>query len=287
MLAVFKRDLKSFYVTMIGCAFTAFIVGIVGIYFSYYCLNSGYPYFGDVLCNVANIMLLALPIITMKSFAEEQKTKTDQILYTSRLSITKIVLGKFLAMTTVWLLPILLCCICPIIVNHLGRAHYSSDYSSILAVFLLGCAYIAIGMFISSLTESSIIAGVSTFAILLIFQLMNGITSFYSKTAFASLIGLLVLIVAFSGIYYLLTKNKYIAYLIAILGSIVLILLYFNNESSFNNLLPDFLNKIPLTSSLYNFSMKIFDVTALIYYISVIAVFIFLTTQSIKKRRYS
>lgn len=287
MLTVYKRELRSYYVSMIGCAFTAFVIGIVSIYFSYYCLNNGYPYFGDVICNVANIMLLAIPIITMKSFAEEQKTKTDQMLYTSSISITKITIGKYLAMVTIWMIPMLLCCICPLIVHKLGKAYFSSDYAAIFAVFLLGCAYIAIGMFISSLTESTIIAGVSTFALLLVFQLMSGITSFISNTAFTSLVGLLVVLIIASGIYYLLSKNKYITYALLIVGCILLIIFYIFKESAFVNLLPGFLNKIPLTDSLYNFSIKIFDFTAIVYYLSIIGVFIFLTTQSIKKRRYS
>lgn len=287
MLAIFKRDFKSYFVTMIGCAFIAFILGITGIYFSYYCLNAGYPYFGDVICNIASIMVLSIPIVTMKSFAEEQKSKSDQLLYTSRISITKVVLGKFMAIAAIWLIPMIVSCIFPLVVNKLGKAYFASDYASILAVTLIGLAYIAIGVFISSLTESPIIAGVVTFAILLVFQLMSGITSFIYKSSFTSMFGIAIIILVCCLIYYTLTKNIYIASLIAIIGCIINIIAYMFKKNSFYNLLPGFLNKLPLTSSLSNFSLKILDVSALVYYVTVTAVFLFLTTQSIKKRRYS
>lgn len=287
MAAVFKRDFKSYMVTMIGCVFVAFVICLISIYYSYYCLNSGYPYFGDVLCSIAYMVILALPILTMKSFADERKSKTDQMLYTSSLTVGKVVAGKYLAMAAVWALPMLVLCICPLILSQFGTVHYASDYSAILAVFLVGCAYIAIGMFISSLTESTIIAGVITFGVLLILQLMKGITSFISVKPSGSFVIIMIAVFAAAGIYYLLTKNPYMASGLAGAGFIALIAAYIKNKSMFYNLVPKFLNQIPLTDSLSNFSMKIFDVEAVVYYLSVLVVFVFLTTQTIQKRRYS
>lgn len=287
MLAIYKRDLKSYFVTMIGSIFIAFSVAVVGIYFSYYCLKNGYPYYGDVICSIAYMLMLALPILTMRSFAEEQKTKSDQILYTSGSSITSIVVGKYLAMVTVWLVPILICGLGPLVLSEFGTPSYKSDYAAILAVFLVGCAYIAVGMFISSLTESPILAAVITFGLLLLLQLMGGITSFISAKAFSSLVGLIIAVCLIALVYYLMSKNSFVAITIGFLGITVLIILYIMNQEKFNNFLPEFLNQIPLTDSLNNFSLKIFDIRALIYYLSVGFVFVFLTTQSIKKRRYS
>lgn len=287
MLAIYKRDLKSFFVTMIGSVFIAFAVAIVGIFFSYYCLKGGYPYYGDVICNMAYMLTLALPILTMRSFAEEQKSKSDQILYTSSNSITSIVLGKYFAMVTIWLIPILICAMSPLVVAKFGTPSYNSDYAAILAVFLIGCAYIAAGMFISSLTESPIIAAVITFGILLLLQLMGGITSFIPATAIASLIGLIVVVCVISLIFYLMSKNYFVAATIGFIGIAALIILYIMKPEQFNNLLPGFLTKLPLTDSLDSFSLKIFDLSALTYYLSVGFVFVFLTVQSIKKRRYS
>lgn len=287
MLAVYKRDLKSYFDSMIGCVYIAFILGFIGIYFSFYNLRSGYPYFGDVLNSVSYMVILALPILTMRCFSEERKSKTDQILYTSRVSIGKIVIGKYLSMVTIFAIPMAVFCTYPIIISKLGSANFKGDYSSILAVFLIGCAYIALGMFMSSLTESPIIAAVITFAILLILQLMTGITNFMPATALGSLIGCLILMIAASIIYYAIAKNAFMAGTIGIAGFVILIVIYVLKSSLYKNLLPAFLNKVPLTESLDNFSLQTFDVTAIIYYVSVGVLFIFLTTQSIQKKRYS
>ncbi len=178
MLAVYKREFKSYFDSMLGYVFVAFILLFIGIYFSYINLQQGYPYFGQVLGNILFIFLIAIPILTMKSLADEKKTKTDQILFTSPVSITKIVLGKYLAIVSVFAIPTLITCLFPIIISRLGNAYFLIDYSCIFAFFLLGCAYIAIGLFISSMTESQVLAAVGTFGILLILYLMSGIVSF-------------------------------------------------------------------------------------------------------------
>lgn len=287
MNAVYKRDLKSYFNSMIGCMYIAFIVALVGIYFSFYNMKSGYPYFGDVLNSVAYIVFLALPMLTMRSFSEEIKSKTDQILYTSKVSIGKIVVGKYLSMVTVFAIPILILCFCPLIISAFGSHDFRSDYSCILAVFLIGCAYIAMGMFISSLTESPIIAAVITFAVLLVLQLMTGLTSFIPSSEIGSFIGCLIAVIVAGLIYYSLAKNGFMAAVLVVIAGIALTVVYIVKSSLFANLLPTFLNKIPLTQSLNNFSLKTFDVTAIIYYVSVGCMFIFLTVQSIQKKRYS
>lgn len=287
MTAVYKRDLKSYFGSMIGCLYIAFIISLAGIYFSFYNMNGGYPYFGDVLNSIAYILFLALPILTMRSFSEEIRTKTDQILYTSRVSIGKIVIGKYLSMVTVFAIPMLLLCFCPVIISQFGNHDFKTDYSCILAVFLIGCAYIAVGMFISSLTESPIIAAVITFAVLLVLQLMSGITSFIPASELGSLIGCIIAVIVAALIYFSLAKNGLAAGVLCAVGVIACFIIYFVKGSVYANLLPTILNKIPLTESLNNFSLKTFDVTAIIYYISVGGLFVFLTTQSIQKKRYS
>lgn len=287
MTAVYKRDLKSYFGSMIGCLYIAFIISLVGIYFSFYNMQGGYPYFGDVLNSISYIVFLALPILTMRSFSEEIRSKTDQILYTSRVSVGKIVIGKYLSMVTVFAIPTLIICFCPIIISQFGNHDFKTDYACILAVFLIGCAYIAIGMFISSLTESPIIAAVITFAVFLVLQLMSGITSFIPASEFGSFIGCILAVIAVALIYFALAKNGFAAGVLCFVGIVVLVIVYIVKSSFYANLLPEFLNKIPLTESLNNFSLKTFDVTAIIYYISVGCLFVFLTSQSIQKKRYS
>lgn len=154
MLAIYKREVRSYFNSMIGCVFAAFLTIIGGVYFMVYNLYSGYPFFAYSLAGVIFMLLISVPVLSMKSFAEDRKNKTDQLLLTSPVSLVEIVLGKYLAMVTVFAIPCVIYCIFPLITKIQGTAHFLVDYSSILAFFLLGCVFIAIGMFLSSLTES-------------------------------------------------------------------------------------------------------------------------------------
>lgn len=163
MKAIYKRELRSYFTSMIGCAFAAVLTVIGGVYFMVYNLTSGYPYFSYSLSGVIFAVLITVPVLSMKCFAEERKNKTDQLLLTSPVPLTKIILGKYFAMITVFAIPCLIYCLFPLIIKFQGNAHLLVDYSSILAFYLLGCVFIGIGMFLSSLTESPVIAAISTF----------------------------------------------------------------------------------------------------------------------------
>ena len=178
MTAVYKRELRSYFTSMVGYVFIAILIFFVGIYFMAYNLFGGSPSFGYVLLSCTIIFMVAVPILTMRSMAEDRRGKTDQLLLTSPVSLTGIVLGKYLAMVTVLLVPILLICFCPLIIAMNGSATLTADYAAILAFFCMGCVYIAVGMFVSALTESQIIAAVGTFAALLALYLWTDLVSF-------------------------------------------------------------------------------------------------------------
>lgn len=130
---------------MTGYVLIAFLVIFTGIYFMAYNLNSGYPYFSYVLMNINYVLIIIIPMLTMRSFAEERKNKTDQLLLAAPVKLFDIVMGKYLAMVTVFAVPCLIFCIFPIIIKSFGTAYLKVDYLSILMFFLLGCVYLAIG----------------------------------------------------------------------------------------------------------------------------------------------
>ena len=163
MTAIYKRELSSYFNSMIGYVFIAVLVFFTGIYFMAYNLYSGLPQFSYTLYSLMTILMFAIPLLTMKSMAEERRSRTDQLLLTAPVSLTGVVMGKFLAMATIFLIPVALCAFCPLIIAMNGEARLLSDYAALLAFFLMGCVFIAIGMFLSSLTESQIIAAVSTY----------------------------------------------------------------------------------------------------------------------------
>ena len=146
MLAIYKREVRSYFNSMIGCVFAAFLTIIGGVYFMVYNLYSGYPFFAYSLAGVIFMLLISVPVLSMKSFAEDRKNKTDQLLLTSPVSLVEIVLGKYLAMVTVFAIPCVIYCIFPLIIKLQGTAHFLVDYSSILAFWM--CIYCNRNVFI-------------------------------------------------------------------------------------------------------------------------------------------
>ncbi len=288
MLAIYKRELKSYFHSMTGCVFIVFLVMFTGIYFMAYNLNAGYPYFSYTLSGSLIVFLVGIPLLTMRSFSEERKTKTDQLLLTAPVSLTKVVLGKYFAMVTVLAVPNVIFCLFPLLIKLQGTAYLLVDYSSIAVFFLLGCVYLAIGMFMSSLTESQIIAFISTFGILLLLYLWDGILSFLPSSALSGMIGILLILTLIVVYIYHMTKNWMLAAGIEAVGIAAALIVYFVKSSLYENLLTKLLGRLALADVFMNISSSnIVDVSGLLLYVSILIIFVFLTIQTIQKRRWS
>lgn len=288
MLAIYKRELRSYFQSMVGCVFIAFLIAFTGIYFMAYNLMSGYPYFSYTLSGSLIVFIVGIPLITMRSFSEERKNKTDQMLLTAPVSLGKVVLGKYLAMATVIAVPNLIFCAFPLIIKSQGTAYLKVDYISIGVFFLLGCVYAAIGMFLSSLTESQIIAFISTFGILLILYLWDGILSMLPGTAVSGLVGILILLTVVSFYIYRMTDNILIPGALEVIGVLAAVIVYIVKAEVYENLLTNLLGKLALANVFTDItSDSIVDVTGIALLLSLIVVFVFLTVQSIQKRRWS
>ena len=148
MKAIYERELKSYFYSMTGYVFIAFVTMFIGIYFMVYNMINGYPYFSYTLSSTLMILMIAVPILTMRSMSDERRSRTDQMLLTAPVSVWDIVLGKYLSMVTIFAIPMAIACLCPLIIKANGTAYLAEDYASILAFFLMGCVYIAIGLFI-------------------------------------------------------------------------------------------------------------------------------------------
>ena len=255
---------------MTGYVLIAFLVIFTGIYFMAYNLNSGYPYFSYVLMNINYVLIIIIPMLTMRSFAEERKNKTDQLLLAAPVKLFDIVMGKYLAMVTVFAVPCLIFCIFPIIIKSFGTAYLKVDYLSILMFFLLGCVYLAIGMFLSSLTESQIIAAVTTFGVLLLIYLWGGLIDFLPTSAASGMIGIVVFVTIVALIIYRMTGNWMIAGIIEAIGVVAVVIVSFVKSSLFENILVNIMKKLYLADVFDNVAYnKLFDVSGLILYLSV------------------
>ncbi len=288
MRAIYKRELDSYFHSMIGYVFISFFLAFTGVYFMAYNLNYGYPIFSYVLSSLVFILLIAIPVLTMKSFSEDRKSRTDQLLLTAPVSLGQIVLGKYLAMVTVYLIPNLVFCLYPLVIKIQGNAYLLTDYCGILVFFLMGCVFIAIGMFLSSLTESQIIAAISSFGVLLILYLWNGILGFLPSSALLNLIILLVLLTLISALVWHITGNPVMAGILEVIFLAAGVIVYAVDSSLYESLLSDMLGQLDLTAPLTDVvSSSLLDTGSIILYLSVIGLFIFLTMQSIQKRRWS
>lgn len=288
MTAVYKREIRAYFQSMTGPVFIAFLMAFTGIYFVAYNLSAGYPYFSYTLSGSLIVFLVGIPLITMRSFSEERRSRTDQMLLTAPVSLFGIVMGKYLAMVTVIAIPNVIFCIYPLIIQSQGVAYLTVDYISIFVFFLLGCVYAAIGMFLSALTESQIIAFISTFGILLVLYLWDGILSLLPSSAASGLIGVLIILILAAFYIYHMTDNMALAGIIGVIGAAVGIILYIVKPSLYENLLSNLLGRLALADVFTDItSNSIVDVTGIALYLSIVAVFVFLTVQAVQKRRWS
>lgn len=287
MKAIFKRELTSYFNNMTGYIFTAFTVFIIGIYVMYYCLKNGYPYFEYVVSNVEFFYLMTIPVLTMKVVAEDKKQRTDQLLYSLPLSMRQIVLGKFFAMTVVLFLPVIELLILPPILNIYGNIALGTAYSSIFAYYMLGLALTAIGLFISSLTDNQLAAASITFVIVLASYLMTGLSSYIPGDSFSSYISFAVIILLACIVIWFMTKSKAASLIIFGVAEACLLLFYAIKKTAFEGLIHKVISGISLFDKADNFFNGIFDLTGMVYFLSVIVLFIFLTIQSMEKRRWS
>ena len=287
MLAVYKKELRSYFTSMVGYVFIAFILLIMGIYFTAYNLQYASPDFGATLSSVTFLFLIITPVLTMRILAEEKKNRTDQLLLTAPVPVWKVVLGKYLSMVTIYAIPIIISAFYPMIMGKYGVISYPMAYVAVIGFFFLGCAQIAVGLFLSSVTESQVIAAVLTFGILFCSYMMDGIESFFSDTAISSMVAFLIIAVVVGIVVYQLTKNIIFSSCVGGVLVIGIAAVYFIKPTVFTGLIQKFLNLFAIANHFDNFVGGIFDVTGIIYMVSVVCIFVFLTVQCIQKRRWS
>ena len=287
MIAVLKHELRLYFHSLTAYVFGAFLLAFVGIGAMLYNIQAAVSNFEFVLSFGSLVFVVIVPILTMRVIAEERKQKTDQLLYALPITTTQVILGKYLALLVVYLIPLALISLYPLVFSQFGEVYLPTSYSSILAFFVLGAALIALGVFISSLTDNQgFAAGIGIAAILLNYYSVS-LSEYISSTAFGSLAALCVLVVLLAMLVKYLTKNETLAYFGAG-GLLVLIMgFYMYDPTKFEGLLPQVMADLSLFERFYVFVNGVFDMTAIVYYLTAIVFFLFLAVQSLEKRRYN
>ncbi len=287
MIAVLKHELSNYFHSLTAYIFGAFLLAFVGIGAMIYNIQQAVANFEYVLSFVSLVFVVIIPVLTMRVIAEERKQKTDQLLYSLPITTTQVVIGKYLALLVIYLIPLCIVSVYPSIFAQYGEVYLLTSYGSILAFFVMGAALIAIGTFISSLTENQGLAAGIAIPVMLLNYYSVSLAEHVSATALGSAAALCVLGALLGLLMFILTKSKKMAYgtavvLIAAVGAV-----YFLNGGVFEGLLPGIMKKLSLFERFYSFVSGVFDLSAIIYYITVIAFFLFLTVQSLEKRRYN
>lgn len=287
MTAVFKHELRGYFHSLTAYVFGAFLLVFTGIGAMIYNIQEAVSNFEYVLSFGCLIFVVIVPILTMRVIAEERRQKTDQLLYSLPITTTKVVLGKYFALLTVYLIPLAIISLYPLIFSRYGDVYLPTSYGSILAFFLMGAALIALGVFISSLTENQGFAAGIGIAVILFNYYSVSLSEYVSSTAYGSLVALSVIAVALCAVIWYMTRNETLAYVIAFILIGGMVGTYLLNSSLFEGLLPRIMTQLSLFERFYVFVNGVFDLTGIVYYLSVIIFFLFLSVQSLEKRRYN
>ena len=287
MIAIYKRDLKGFFTGMMGYVLLAFFLAVGGLYFTVMNLMSGYPDLSYTLYNNLFVLLVLVPLLTMRSFAEERRARTDQLLLTSPVPLWRIVLGKYLAVLSVFGMAVLVFALYPLIMSRGGAVSYRQSYAALLAFFLLGAACIAIGVFLSSLNENQIVAAVCSFFVLLLAYLMPSIQTLFtvgSALAMGVFLVLAVLGAAYAGWH---SRSWGLGLGVFTVCCAAILVLFWLRSAALTSAFSSLLGALCLFSPFEKFVSGLFSLSAVVYYLSVAALFLFFTCQTLEKRRWN
>lgn len=287
MKAVLKHELGSIFHSLTVYLFCAALLCFVGIGAMFYNIQASVANFEYVLNFVSIGLVFFIPILTMRSFAEERRQKTDQLLYSLPLTTWQIVMGKFLSLVGTFFLPMIIIAFYPLIFSRYGEVYLPGSYGSLVAFFVMGIALIAVGMFISSITDNQGFAAGIAIVVFLFNYYSVKLAEQISATAMGTMLAFFVFSLIIGLIVKALTKNAIIGYGVAGVLILATIVARFVVGDTFSDLLPDLMKKLSLFNRFTTFVNGVFDIGAIIFYASVIAFGLFLTVQSLEKRRYN
>ena len=287
MIAVLKHELRNYFHSLTAYVFGAFLLAFIGLGATLYNLQAAVSNFEFVLSFGSLVFVVIVPILTMRVIAEEKKQRTDQLLYSLPITTTEVVLGKYLALLVVYLIPLAVVSVYPLIFARYGDVYLLTSYGSIFAFFVLGAALIALGVFISSLTDNQGFAAGIGIAVILLNYYSASLSEYVSSTPAGALIAAFALVIVLGVVIRHLTKNEHLAYGFYFLAGGAVLILYLADPEAFSGLLPSVMKTLSLFERFYVFVNGVFDLTAIVYFVTFAAFFLFLSVQSLEKRRYN
>jgi len=287
MIPIYKKEMRTYFTQMMGYLFLAFILLLIGLFFTIMNLMFRDANFQHVLSSTTLFFLFLVPVLTMRLFSEEARHKTDQLLFTCPLSVAQIVLGKFLAAFTLFMIAAAITALFPLL---LGIYAESMPVSRIVGTYtgwvLVGVSCIAVGLFISVLTDNQIVAAAGTFAALFLMFLMDAFAMSMPTSTFSSLVFVGLIVVGVAGIWFNSTRNIISSVVVALIGIAVSVGLYIHNNLIYDGIIVRALNWFSIYARFGGFEAGILNLSDIVYYVSFVALFIYLSINVIEKRRW-
>lgn len=287
MSAVYRKELKGYFTGITGYLFTAVLLIAAGIYTMVYNLSYQYTVFQYVYASITFLYLILIPILTMRSFPEERKQRTDQLLYSLPIKMTEIVAGKYFAAITVLAIPVIVMTAYPFILSSFGEFNFKIILSTMLCFYLLGCVLVAVCMFVSTLTENQIVSAILSFIVVFIPYFSKNIVNYASSSIVIALILLLICCALITLVTALLTRNKVLTEAIGtvLLTAVVVILVF--NSTLLESAASGIFDKIAVFENIYEVIYGSFDLTYPVFLISIAFLFNFFSVQVLEKRRWA
>jgi len=287
MLAIFKKELKTYFLTPVGWIFLAVFLLVSGILYSIQLVFPGNSQYSMFLSGLMVIYVLVVPLLTMRIFTDEKRFGTDQLILTGPSNLWGIVFGKFLAAYTVFLITIGVTFLYPLLLSFHGKLDWPMILGTYIGFILLGSSFIAIGVFISQLSEGVVSAAVLTFCALIITFIIDFMQQYMPAAELSGLVWAAIL--ASIPLFWLYSAGRNLAVTAAaafILAAVILLFWFFGRDV-FSGLIGRSLGWLSLTRRFGSFAMGILGLNAVLYYLSFTGFFLFLTVQGLEKRRWS
>ena len=286
MIAVFKREWKSYFSGVMGYLLVGFMSLVCGVFFwANNLINASADFSYTIYCTTF-AFLLYVPILTMRSFAEERRSKTDQLLLTSPVSLTSIVAGKFLAHLAIFALSVALMGLMPVVMSIYGSIDWARILGSLVCYLFLGGSCIAMGLWVSSQTESQLLSCLASFGLMLLAYLIASIRLLLvsgNLLAYGVFVAALLILAICAGI----RGGGPLGMGIFLGGVLILTGVCLFRGSWLAQIFSGVLESVDLFTPFAGFVYGVFDLTSLVYYLTVTGFFLFLTGQSLEKRRWS
>ena len=287
MLALYKKELKSYFFSMTGFVFVFVLLAAFGVFVTVYNLVVSYASLAYAVGSVQIILLFTVPILTSRILASEKRARTDRLLYSLPVSSLAVVLAKYLAMLTVFATALVPVAVYPIVLSVFGSVPLFPSYAALVGFFLLGAALIALSTFLSALTESQVVAAVASLGVVLGLYLFPTLATMIPSGAVASLVAFLLLALLVGGVLHLVSRSLLVPVVTGGALALSATVVYLVDPKLLRGAFPTLLERLALFERFDVFVSGIFDVTALVYFLSFSVFFLYLTVATFEKKRYA